>query len=78
MEKLYLTGQSLGRAFKSRRCMTTKWPSLKLKTRSKQLLGSLPSVFATPAPVGLSLEEATVHAGPNVIKLFTTVIYGFT
>jgi hypothetical protein len=55
MDKLKLTGQNLGRVFNSRLghasihraivCIT-KGPNLKLKTRPKQLLGSLLLVFA--------------------------------
>jgi hypothetical protein len=50
MDKLYLTGQDLGRAFNSRSgCVNamqlngfeTKRPNLKLKIRTKQLLHSL-------------------------------------
>ncbi len=68
MDKLQLTGQNLGRVFSSRRgcmcgthlfCFEAKLPSLKLKTRPKQLLGSLPLAFALPdrchpAPKNLS------------------------
>jgi hypothetical protein len=57
MDKLKLTGQNLGRVFHSgpgHACIghdiveTTKQPNLKLKTRPKQLLGSLPLAFAPP------------------------------
>jgi len=58
MDKLQLTGQNLGRVFNSRSgcmcamhlcCFEAKWPSLKLKTRPKQLFGSLPLAFVLPA-----------------------------
>ncbi len=51
MDKLHLTGQNLGRVFNSRIghvyakhscCYWARLPALKLKTRPKQLLGSLP------------------------------------
>ncbi len=57
MDKLKLTGQNLGRVLHcrlSRTCIghaivhITKQPNLKLKTRPKQLLGSLPLAFALP------------------------------
>jgi hypothetical protein len=56
-DKLQLTGQNLGRVFSFRFghlhaehfwCYQVKLPHLKLKTRSKQLLGSLPLVIALP------------------------------
>jgi hypothetical protein len=55
MDILQLTGQNLGRVFKFRFghlhaelfwCYQVKLPNLKLKTRPKQLLGSLPLVIA--------------------------------
>jgi hypothetical protein len=58
MDKLQLTGQNLGRVFKFRRgCIhviqlyyfETKLPKLKLKTRPKQLLGSLLVDIMLPA-----------------------------
>jgi hypothetical protein len=58
MDKLKLTGQSLGRVLNFRSgCMQTMHllpsvaiqPNLELKTRPKQLLGSLPLVIALPA-----------------------------
>jgi hypothetical protein len=54
MDKLKLTGQNLGRVCNSKLehaivyASITKWPNLKLKTRPKQLLGSLPLAFALP------------------------------
>ncbi len=57
MEKLELTGRNLGRVFNSRsgcvgvmqlHCSETKLPNLMLKTRPKQLLGSLPLDIALP------------------------------
>jgi hypothetical protein len=57
MDKLYLTGQNLGRVYKFRRgCVYVvysffiwaKQPNLKLKTRPKQLLGYLPLDIALP------------------------------
>ncbi len=57
MDKLKLTGPNMGRVVNSRlgcACAScaianiTKWPSLKLKTWPKQLLGFLPLAFALP------------------------------
>ncbi len=57
MDKLQLTGQNLGWVFNLRSvhlpvahlwCYLVKLPNLKLKTRHKQLLGSLPLDFALP------------------------------
>jgi hypothetical protein len=57
MDKLQLTERNLGRVFNSTSgrsfamhlcCYEAKQPNLKLKTRSKQLLGSLPLAFALP------------------------------
>ncbi len=57
MEKLQLTGQTLGKVFNcGNACMHTMHllpgvaiqPNLELKTRPKQLLGSLPLVIALP------------------------------
>jgi hypothetical protein len=65
MDKLQLTGQNLVRVFNSRSgcmcamyfcCFEAKWPSLKLKTWPKQLLGFLPLAFALSAP-SLALEK---------------------
>ncbi len=58
--QLQLTGQNLGRVFNFRfvhlhaehfRCYQVKLPNLKLKTRPKQLLGSLPLVIALPVVI---------------------------
>ncbi len=58
MDKLNLTGRNLGRVFEFRRgylhaiqlyYFETKLPNLKLKTRPKQLLGSLQVDIALPA-----------------------------
>jgi hypothetical protein len=57
MDKLQLTGQNVGRVFNFRSghlhsehlwCYPAKLPKLKLKTRPKQLLGSLPLDIALP------------------------------
>ncbi len=57
-DKLQLTGQNLGRVFNFRSdrvhamhllCHGVKLSNLKLKTRAKQLLGSLPLDIALPA-----------------------------
>jgi hypothetical protein len=57
MDKLQLTGQNLCRVFNFRYghlhaehfwCLQVKLLNLKLKTRPKQLLGSLPLVIALP------------------------------
>jgi hypothetical protein len=59
MDKLQLTGQNLGRVFNSKiggvhavqlHFSETEQPNLKLKTRPKQLLVSLPLVIELPAP----------------------------
>jgi hypothetical protein len=64
MGKLQLAGQYMGRAFNSRSgcmcpkhllCYEAKQPNLNLKTRRKQLFGSLPIAFALPS-VGLVRE----------------------
>ncbi len=78
MDKLRLTGQNQGRVFNFRSghlhtalflLLSIKLPTLQLKTRLKQLLGSLPLVIAHPALI--------FRPGPNVVKLFTDVIYEF-
>ncbi len=57
IDKLQLTGQNLGRVSNCRSgsvfamqlsCFETKQPDLELKTRPKQLLGSLPLDIALP------------------------------
>ncbi len=64
MGKPQLAGQYLGRVFSSRSgctcqkhlfCYEAKQPNLKLRTRPKQLFGSLPIAFALPS-VGLVRE----------------------
>jgi len=81
MGKLKLTGQNLGRVFKFRRgCFhaiqlyyfETKLPNLKLKTRPKQLLCSLPVDIALPSladRIKETLENlhvtCTYHAVPT-------------
>jgi hypothetical protein len=73
MDKLKLTGRNLARVFKSRLCRAckghaiehkTKRPNLKLKTRPKQLLGSLPSAFALPALFLSCLGSYPLFRGP--------------
>jgi hypothetical protein len=63
MDTLQLTGLNLGRVFNFRNgrvhamhlhCCRVKLPNLKLKTRPKQLLGSLPLDIVLPA-LGLYL-----------------------
>jgi hypothetical protein len=60
MDKLQLTGQNLGRVFNFRNvrvhavhllCYGVKLPNLKLKTRPKQLLGSLPLDIMLPSHI---------------------------
>jgi hypothetical protein len=46
----------------------TKQPNLKLKTRPKQLLGSLPLVIALPAPAYFSIELLTKKINSNEKK----------
>ena len=57
MDKLQLTGQNLGRVYYFRNgrlhavhflCLGVKLPNLKLKTRPKQVLGSLSLDIALP------------------------------
>ncbi len=57
MDKLQLTGHNLGQVFNFRSghlhaatflVLSVKPPNLQLKTRAKQLLGSLPLVIALP------------------------------
>jgi hypothetical protein len=66
MDKLNLTEQNLGGVFNSRlgcACIChgvvhkTKQPNLKLKTRPKELLGSLPLAFALPALTMTQMER---------------------
>jgi hypothetical protein len=69
MDKLYLTERALGRVFNFRSgCMchtmhlqlgVAKQPNLELKTRPKQLLGSLPLVIALP---GGALTVKLLHS----------------
>ncbi len=67
MDKLQLTGQTLGLVFNSRSsCMDTMhylrsvaiWPNLELKTQPKQLLGPLPLDIALPA--GKAFQRQTL------------------
>ncbi len=84
MDKLQLTGRALGQVFNFRSgCMHSMHlppsvaiqPNLELKTQPKQLLGSLPLVIALP---GFLLQRLSIHLRPpNVIRLFTFVIYRF-
>ncbi len=72
MDKLKLIGRNLGRVCKSRlghafvKCHAiaykSKGPNLKLKTRPKQLLGSLPLAFALP---DLTHSELLKYLKPN-------------
>jgi len=64
MDKLKLTGRTLGRVFNSRRvCMHSMHllssvaiqPNLELKTWPKQLLGSLPLDIALPEPISICI-----------------------
>jgi len=73
MDKLKLTGRNLGRVFNcrlGRACIghaivhVTKQPNLKLKTRPKQLLGSLPLAFAC-APCQFSLNFSRTLYDPH-------------
>jgi hypothetical protein len=83
MDKLKLTGRNLGRVFHSRLCHTcighaivhiTKQPNLKLKTRPKQLLGSLPLAFALPARVySLSLSHSILLSIHIYIYLYINI-----
>ncbi len=59
MDKLKLTGRNLGRVYNSKLrhayaialAYITNWPNVKLKTRPKPVLGSLPLAFALPGSV---------------------------
>jgi hypothetical protein len=62
--QIQLTGRNLGRVFNFRfghlqaehfRCCQVKLPNLKLKTRPKQLLGSLLFVITLPAMIKINL-----------------------
>jgi hypothetical protein len=66
MDKLQLKGRNLGQVFNSRsgrahavqlHFSETKQPNLKLKTRPKQLLGSLPLVIALHPPAYFRLRQ---------------------
>ena len=66
IEKLKLSGQNLSRVFNFRhgrvsaQCTsftTEKLPSLKLKTRPKQLYGSLPLAFELPGSNNFFLSQ---------------------
>ncbi len=88
VDKLKLTRQNLGRVFNSRlkrACIChaiacrTKRPNLKLKTRPKQLLGSLPLAFVLPNTVlgfyiKSLLTNRTAHF-KNVNNCLNTNIY---
>ena len=72
MDKLKLTGLALGRVFNfSSGCMhhtmhlrpgVAKQPNLELKTRPKQLLGSLPLVIALPVLTHLFLVDVATKS----------------
>jgi hypothetical protein len=75
MDKLQLTGQNPGRVFNFRSChfhsahlwrYRVKLPNLKLKTRPKQLLGSLPLDIAFPA----EFHQDHLHLVNNPTKPF--------
>jgi hypothetical protein len=64
-DKVYMKGQNLGRVFNFRFghvrtliCTRTKQPNFKLKTRPKQLLGSLLLAFQSLPPILLFLNKA--------------------
>ncbi len=66
MDRLQLTGRNQGRVFNPRSCRVralqlhfseTKQHNLKLKTRPKQLLGSLPLVIVLPTATDLSYRR---------------------
>ncbi len=74
MDIFKLTGQNLGQVFNSRlgrACICrgiayiTKRPNLKLKTRPKQLLGSLPLAFTLP-----DLDQLHPNAYPQKLGNF--------
>jgi hypothetical protein len=70
MDKLQLTGQNLGRVLNCRSghlhaatflVLSVKLPNLQLKTRPKQLLGSLPLVIVLPE----SADAVAKPGNPN-------------
>ncbi len=77
MDKLKLTGRTLGRVFNSRRvCMHAMhllssvaiWPNLELKTRPKQLLGSLTLDIVLPS-TRISTLCSTSILKINILKV---------
>jgi hypothetical protein len=83
MDKLKLTGRALGRVFNFRNgCMchtlhlrpgVAKQPKLELKTRPKQLLGSLPLVIALPG-VMLRVRACFILARLQACFMFARVL----
>jgi hypothetical protein len=77
-DKLQLAGQNLGQVFNFRFghlhaahfwCYQLKLPNLKLKTRPKQLLGSLPLVIMLPACT-LKIIHMLAPPPPNTFPIF--------
>jgi hypothetical protein len=77
MDKLQLAGLNLGRVFNSRSgcmwarhlfCYEAKQPNLKLKTRPKQLLGSLPIAFALPTQ-GILCPASPLPTPPKAVVI---------
>jgi hypothetical protein len=78
MDKLQLTGRNLGQVFNFRNghlhaaqfwCYRVKLPNLKLKTRPKQLLGSLELVIALPGLVlELRVRLKPAQVGPTSVS----------
>ncbi len=78
MDELQLKGQHLGRVFNSRSgcvramqlpCLETKWPNLKLKTRPKQLVGSLPLDIAFSGAWYSKLDRAFVAVHTSMLGI---------
>ncbi len=85
IDKLKLRGQNLGRVFNfrlSRACVCcataykTKWPSLKLKTWPKQLIGSLLLAFALPGLVNLFSDYLSPRATEETNSKLNNKLYG--
>jgi hypothetical protein len=83
MCKLLLTGQNLGRVFNFRSghlhaatflVLSVKLPNLQLKTRPKQLLGSLPLVIAIPDLGCKQLSKKRVVV-QNKLNLLLKIIF---
>jgi hypothetical protein len=84
--KLKITGQNLGWVFSTRfyrACLghaivhVTKQLNIKLKTRPKQLLGSLPLAFVLPGKVCCKLKPGSVKANRREPKSCLGWVFNF-